>query len=615
MGEPYSDHQKYLNYLDKYAASANAASGSEVDANANVENKTLVNAGWEMFKKDNIKINRLGMYQRIKSMYGEDLAEQYIKDLESHLIYRNDESGTPLSTPYCAAITMYPFLLNGLRDLGGSSGAPKNLQSFLGSYVNLVFAVSAQIAGAVATPEVISYFDYFVRKEYGDDYYLRADEVVDLSRKHRTIGDVIDAGFQQIVYCINQPAGTRGLQSPFTNFAIFDKYYFNGIFEDFCFPDGTPMQWESVSWLQKRFMKWLNAERKKKILTFPVVSVSLLTDGENYLDQEWADFVAEQYAEGDSFFVYQSDNVDSLSSCCRLRNEIQDNQFSYTLGAGGVSTGSKCVITINMNRLVQTYGGMKREILTEVVSRVHKYLKAFNSILEERTKQGMIPLYTAGYVTPDRQYLTVGINGFIESAEYLGYGIKPTDERYSEYANFVFKIINNLNKADREPGIMFNCEQIPAENVGVKFHDWDVKDGLKANRNCYNSYFFIVEDPTYNVFDKLDLHGKRFTQYLDGGSACHINLEEHLTKNQYAVILKYAIKAGCPYFTFNIPNTVCKDCGHISKHYLKACPKCGGTHVDYATRIIGYLKLVSSYSLPRQQEAAVRHYGKWTETN
>ena len=618
MGEPYSDHQKYLNFIEKYSASINAATGSEVDANANVELKTITTMEAEMFKKDAIKNNRLAMYQRIKELYDEDLAEQYIKDVGSHLIYRHDETAV-IGKPYCASITMYPFILNGLKDLGGTSEAPKNLQSFLGSFVNLVFAVSAQLAGACATPEFLAYFDYYVRKEYGDDYYLHADRVVDLSTKHRTIGDIIDGSFQQVVYCLNQPAGARGYQSTFWNIQYFDKYYFKGIFEDFCFPDGTQMQWESVSWLQKRFMKWFNKERTKKILSFPVETLALLTNGDDFMDQDWADFAAEMLAEGHSFFIYQSDNVDSLSSCCRLRNEIADNQFSYTLGAGGVSTGSKCVMTINMNRLVQSVPDHdKQSILDEVrdvTKRVHMYLKAFNTILEDRYKAGLIPIYNAGYVTPDRQYLTVGINGAIESAEYLGCEITPTNNEYEEYINSVLKVIHECNVEDREQGIMFNTEFVPAESLGPHNAEWDKADGLKMNRPCYNSYFFIVEDPTYSVFDKLALHGKKFTQYLDGGSACHIALEEHLTKEQYKIVNRQAIRLGCPYWTFNIPNTKCNECGFISKHYLKACPKCGGTHLDYATRVIGYLKFVSSYSLPRQQEAAVRHYGKWTETN
>lgn len=618
----YADRQPYLNFIKNYSEAVNAASGSEVDANANVEKKSIATMESEIFKKEAIAINRLAMQQRISELYGEDLAKQYIEDLETHRVYRHDETAL-CGKPYCASITMYPFLLKGLKDLGGTSAAPKNLSSFCGAFINLVFAAAAQLAGAVSTPEFLPYMDYFIRQEYGNEYYLHPDQVVDMTTRGRSIDRVITDCFEQVVYSINQPAAARGNQAVFWNIAYFDRHYFAGMFEDFCFPDGTPMQWASVNWLQKRFMTWFNQERLRKVLTFPVETVNLLDDGKQYKDQEWADFVAEMWSKGHSFFLYRSDNVDSLASCCRLRNEIQDNQFSYTLGAGGVSTGSKCVMTININRIVQEaanhtdpdfsavpfmqkiYGAIQVE-----VARVHKYLKAFNTILTDRNEAGLLPLYDAQFVAPDRQYLTVGINGLVEAAEFLGYQIKPGCKEYQTFVNTVLKLISDLNKADREEGIMFNTEYVPAENLGVKNAKWDKRDGYSVPRACYNSYFYLVEDPSTSVLDKFILHGKQFTQYLDGGSALHCNLDEHLSKAQYRMLMDYAIETGCPYFTFNIPNTVCRDCGHISKHKLAKCPKCGSENLDWATRVIGYLKLISSFSEARQKEAARRYYAE-----
>lgn len=149
-----------------------------------------------------------------------------------------------------------------------------------------------------------------------------------------------------------------------------------------------------------------------------------------------------------------------------------------------------------------------------------------------------------------------------------------------------------------------------AENLGVKHAKWDKRDGFVVPRDCYNSYFYLSEDPKTTIIDKFILHGKQFTQYLDGGSALHANLNEHLTKEQYKFLMDLAIRTGCPYFTFNIPNTVCKDCGHISKMRLKKCPKCGSENLDWATRVIGYLKLVSSFSEARQKEEHERYYAE-----
>lgn len=961
--DKYEQFRKDLNFIRRYASAVNAASASEVDANSNVSNKNIATMAPEIHKKSNIYANRLAMHDKLKELYGEELADEYIRQLEEHEIYRHDESGMPIGTVYCSSITLYPFLFDGMKKLGGTTSAPKHLKSFIGGFINLVFAVSAQLCGAVATPEFLSYMDYFIRKEYGNDYYMKADEVINI--QDQTIKQVIEDYFAQVVYSLNQPAAARGSQSVFWNVAYFDKPYFEQLFEGFVFPDGDGMQWESVSWLQKRFMGWFNQERLKNVLTFPVETLSLLNDGRDFVDKEWADFAAEMYAEGHSFFTYTSDSVDSLASCCfsgdthvlaksssyvflnmtiaklhslpsstkknltvfhngswvpantielpgrkmfsiktankkkmvvtdnhlwptldglkrtdelttddwlmfntrtlnavpekdrkltyaqgiligmylgdgsievkngtyktvhyslnqskynaminvmsqglkdcgiekvftlresynnvypvslygtelpsfieeyvhvgaaeykqlkgevmlqsqefrrgildgfyatdggnsnriyttsgdlaidiealcstlglctiidmedrtdepviirdkqytrnyplycirwydpknkrsmgdvykivnnsmyfkitsieevegipekvycfecknenepyftlpngvithncRLRNGIQENQFSYTLGAGGVSTGSKCVMTININRLVQNVAQNRLDVPNEEIleniskavhtqtEKIHKYLYAFNCIVKEMQANHMISIYDAGFIAPEKQYLTVGINGLVEGAEFLGIDIS-NNEAYRNYVNAIMKPIYDLNKQDKTTEIMFNCEQVPAENLGVKFASWDKKAGYAVQRDCYNSYTYLVEDESINILDRLQLHGKQFTQYLDGGSACHLNLEEHLTKDQYAQVLKYAVAVGCNYFTFNIPNTLCNDCGYISKHKLEKCPKCGSGNLDYATRIIGYLTLISKWSEERKKEAARRYY-------
>lgn len=557
------------------------------------------------------------MYRKLSELYGVDLAEEYLRQLEEHEIYRHDETAV-VGKPYCASVTLYPFLLHGNTSIGGTSDAPKNLASFTGAFVNLVFALASQFCGAVSTPEWLSYMDYFIRKEYGDDYYLHANKTIDLSNRERSIDKVITDAFEQVVYSLNQPAAARGNQSVFWNIAYFDRPYFEGMFENFVFPDGTSMQWASVNWLQKRFMRWFNEERRRKLLTFPVETVNLLDDGHDYVDLEWKDFVAEMWSKGHSFFVYRSNSVDSLASCCRLRNELQDNTFSYTLGAGGVSTGSKCVISINVNRLVQdaVWDMPLRDIMDRMeiqIEKIHKYLIAFNEILKERLAAGLLPVYDAGYIALDKQYLTIGVNGLVEGAEALNIPIEADNPEYIAYVDAVLSPIYAANRAARTSELMFNTEMVPAEGLGVKNAAWDKESKLYVPRDCYNSYFFVVEDSTVNVLDKLRFHGKAFTRYLDGGSACHINLDEHLTKEQYWLLLDAAIRTGCNYLTFNVPNTLCNACGYISKHRLDACPKCGSSDLDYATRIIGYLKLISRFAHDRQIEANKRHYSHGLE--
>ena len=596
-----------LKFLMDYCEASNAATGSKFDANANVENKNMATLIGELPKSNFIRLNRRLLTDRIKEMYGKEVADRYIDLLNNHFIYKNDE--TSLAN-YCASITMYPWLIGGTTSVGGNSKAPTNLKSFCGGFINMVFIVSSMLSGACATPEFLMYMNYFIGLEFGEDYYLNADKVVDLSKKQRTLDKIITDYFEQIVYSINQPTGARNFQAVFWNISYYDKYYFTSLFDNFVFPNGSRPDWNSLNWLQKRFMKWFNYERTRSVLTFPVETMALLTENGKPKDKEYGDFTAEMYAEGHSFFTYISDNADSLSSCCRLRNEITDNGFSYTLGAGGVSTGSKSVLTINLNRCIQHAARQGRHyqfFLEEVIDLVHKVQLAYNENLKYMQEKGMLPLFDAGYINLGRQYLTIGVNGLVEAAESLGIAINDNPE-YTAFVQQVLGLIEIYNKKYRTKDVMFNCEMVPAENVGVKHAKWDRRDGYAVNRDCYNSYFYIVEDDSLNVLDRFRLHGKKYIERLTGGSALHMNLDEHLSKEQYRQLLRVATQEGCNYFTFNIPNTVCNDCGCIDKRKLNACPSCQSENLDYLTRVIGYMKRVSNFSQPRQEEAARRHY-------
>lgn len=464
-------------FIKDYAKAKNAATGSKYDANANVTEKNIVTLNGELFKGDVIKVNRAILTDKIRELYGEELAKEYIRMLEQHLLYKHDETSI---MPYCVAITMYPFLLEGLQPIGGLSARPKNLDSFCGMFVNLVFAISSQFAGAVATGEFLMYFDYFARKEWGDDYWKRPEEMVD---KHRNIDKTLEQKFQQIVYSINQPAAARNFQSVFWNISYFDKNYFEGIFGEFYFPDGTQPQWESLSWLQKKFAKWFNEERTKCILTFPVETMALLTNGEDVVDEEYADFTAEMYSKGHSFFTYMSDSPDSLSSCCRLRNEVTDNQFSYSLGAGGIATGSKSVMTLNINRLVQdavNNGYDMIEYLRENVKKVHKFQTAYNELLKDYLKDGLLTVYTAGFIDMKKQYLTIGVNGVIEAAEFLGIPVND-NPTYREFMQSILKTISDENRKARTKELMFNTEFVPKTRGHVKPNLIDLEP-LRVNR-------------------------------------------------------------------------------------------------------------------------------------
>lgn len=307
--------QEKKDYIEQYISAKNSADGSKHDANANVTNKNIATLSAELFKDYTRQLKISLIQDRIRARFDDDLAKEFKRQLDAGEVYLNDSTGLSI---YCNAISLYPFLLNGLKDLGGECDAPKHLSSFCGGYVNLVYAISAQQSGALATVGFLMCFDYFARKDYGDNYL-------------ETAKDKITAELQGVVYSINQPAGSRGYQSNFLNWTIFDKYYFNVLYENFVFPDMTKPDYESVNKLQKFFMKWFNKERTKHILTFPVITASVLNNGEELLDKDFQDFIAEELAEGNSFFIYNDTNASSLSSCCfdgseMIKIQNKDNQ-------------------------------------------------------------------------------------------------------------------------------------------------------------------------------------------------------------------------------------------------------------------------------------------------
>lgn len=588
--------QKKVDFIKFYVGEKNNASASLVDPNSNVSEKNMGTLVSEMYKFENIQVSRKIIQDKIKELFGDELANQYVEDIESHLLYCHDETLAAF-LPYCASVTMYPFLLGGTKVLGGTSKAPTNLQSFCGSFVNLVYQLATNWAGATATVEFLMYFDYFARKEYGVDYL-------------HTNSKEVAQELQGVVYALNQPAAARGNQSVFWNISVFDQFYFDSIFGGFKFPDGTEPDYNSLRNLQKFFMDWFREERKKELLTYPVLTAAILVDESGKpKDQDFVEFIAEEMSKGLSFFLYESKSADSLASCCRLRNELADNTFSYTLGAGGVSTGSFRVITINMNRYVQMYE--KDLPFKDLVERVHKYLVAHREVIKWYIDRRMLPAYTAGFINFDTQFGTIGINGMLEAMEFKGFSPVKNVEEYQDAVAVYLKILYESNKEERSVyGFRFNTEFVPAEGLGVKNAQWDKHDGLVVPRDCYNSYFYPVEDDSLNILDRMFLHSQKTTQFLDGGSACHLNIAQLFTKEQALKMIEIAGKLGVNYWTFNCLVTICNECGYINVNTEDHCTKCGSHNVDYGTRVIGYLKRISSYSAERMEEASRRFYAK-----
>lgn len=621
-----------IDYMNEYSQSnENAATSSETDANANVTMKNVANLEGEVYKTTNRVIQRQRMKDKLNEMYPE-VAKKYEEDLNSHIIYTHDEATTPVLKQYCMAVSLYPLMMEGVGNIDGITPTPPNdLQSFSGQVTNLIFLLSSQCKGAVAVGEYFIALNYYIVQEFGPNWYEKLDVITttDHCSKQRTIRDAIYKAFKQFIYGVNQPAGNRSYQSPFTNVSYYDHTYFDSLFGEFYYPDGTKPQWEAVDCLQRLFMKFFNKLRTKQILTFPVETMAMVYDPKtnDIIDKDYKDFTAEMYAEGHSFFTYISDSADSLASCCRLRNELAENTFSPTSGLTGVMTGSCNVITLNINRIVQDCdkayglkrnGGWKentsflRDYLVDILQRVYKYHIAFKTMLYELEDKGMFAASNGGYIYISKLYSTIGINGLNEAARFLGMTVGNNKE-YIEFLQLVLGTIKEQNKAhsihDANRPFLFNSEVVPAEGLGGKNYNWDKEDGywVPEDENLYNSYFYDAHDDT-SVLDKFILHGRQTYQYTDGGSAAHINLEDHLSKEQYLKLIDFAIVNGTNYFTFNIPNSKCDECGYITKHPITECPKCHSNHITQYTRVIGYLRPIKSFGKDRQVEASHRTY-------
>ena len=628
-----------ISYQDSYISSSeNAATSSETDGNANVVSKNVATLESEDRKRENREIQRYRMKQQLKKQFPE-LASQYAKDLESHILYTHDEASTSVLKQYCMAVSLYPLMLEGVGNIDGvTPSEPDDLQSFSGQITNLIFLLSSQCKGAVAVGSYFVALNYYIIKEYGPEWYNKLDCVCTSPHSliQRTVKDSICKAFKQFVWGINQPAGNRSYQSPFTNVSYYDKTYFESLFGEFYYPDGSQPSWTAIDALQRLFMNWFNELRLKQVLTFPVETFAMVHNGTDIIDKEYKDLCAEMYSKGHSFFTYISDSADSLASCCRLRNEMAENTFSPTSGLTGVKTGSCNVISLNMNRIIQDWAREYHEMmdgmdsasmhtfyapssgfksyLEAILERVYKYHIAFKTMLYEWEDKKMFASSNGGYINIKDLFSTVGINGLNEAAEFMGLTVSNNPE-YIRFLQEILGTIKDMNKKysihDKKRPFLFNSEVVPAEGLGVKNYQWDKEDGyiVPKDRNLYNSYFYNAHDNT-SVLDKFILHGRQTYQYTDGGSALHCNLEEHLSKEQYLKLIDFAVQEGTSYFTFNIPNSKCDDCGNIVKAPITECPKCKSDKVTWYTRIIGYLRPVSSFSKDRQIEASKRTYSK-----
>lgn len=639
----YGENEAFIKdrekYMEEYAnCEENAATLSETDPNANQGMKNVASLEGEVYKTQNRNTQRKRMKDKLKVLYPE-VADKYKEDLENFIIYTHDEASTPALKYYCQAVSLYPLMSGGVGNIDGvTPSAPNDLQSFGGQVTNLDFLLSAQCKGAVALGEYQIALIYYIRMEYGNDWLNYVDEQINrIGLKKKTIRTEIKKCVKQFIYGINQPASNRNNNSPFTNISIYDHTYYNALFKDFYYPDGTQCTWEEVDYVQRLILELRRELNLIKPLTFPVTTIAMVNDEKDIIDKDYKLLCAEEWSKGSSHFCYNSNNPSSLASCCRVLNEITENTFSSINGLQGIMTGSCNVITINLNRITQKFIREKhpellnesgtvsdhllteiekaeyREYLTAILERVYKYHIAYKTMLYDMEDKKMFASSNGGYIYMKKLYSTVGLIGYQEAAIFLGLNISKNND-YIDFLQLILSTVKEQNKIhsirDKKYPFLFNSEAIPGENLAVKFYQKDKKDGffVPKDRNLFASYFFNPWDDKISVLDKMYLHGKCTSAFADGGQACHINLMEDLSVEQYLKMIDYSTKEGTNYWTINRPISVCADCGCVVDGPADVCPKCGSKEMDWWTRIIGYLRPLSSFSKERYKEAKKRIY-------
>ena len=216
--------------------------------------------------------------------------------------------------PYCFAYDLEDLATKGLYFIENfNAEPPQHLVTFTDFVGEFVSYACNRSSGAVGLPSFLIYSYYFWKKDKDEGY------LADPERSARQ-------EFQRIIYKLNQPYLRGGIQSAFTNFSIFDREYLVALFGGKKFPDGTPIIacMEDIIAYEKLFMDVLSDVRMHNMMTFPVMTISLLRKNGKFVDEEFAHWANRHNMKwGDSnFFI--SEDVTSLSNCCRLVSNVKE---------------------------------------------------------------------------------------------------------------------------------------------------------------------------------------------------------------------------------------------------------------------------------------------------
>jgi ribonucleoside-triphosphate reductase len=568
-----------------------------VDANANVEDGSLIAYEVESSKP----VSRLNAYYLLykygKQLFGKETAEEMVKGQFFKDYYINDFHKFH-GMPYCFNFSCLDVVISGLPFVNKiKSKPPKHLSSFMGQMIQFVTYASNSVAGAVGLADFLVCASWYVDKMYNDN-----PEV-----PHEYLLGQIKQEIQSFIFSVNQPF-RGGQQSAFTNVSLFDSSFLDKICSEYMFPDGTKPNKETVKTLQRLYVELYNETLRQTPFTFPVTTACFATDDDkNIVDSEFLHEIMEQNLEFGFMNIYAG-KTSTLSSCCRLRSE-GDTEYFNSFGSGGTKIGSLSVVTLNLPRIASEMVSVecncehlrKDYFLQHIKEKTELAAKINHTkrhIVNKRVTNGNLPLYTLGFMDINRQYSTCGLNGINEAVEILGYDIlKPEGQA------LVKDILETVNEVNRRMQQKFktphNTEQTPSENSSIKLAQTDKLLGYQKHYELYSNQFIPLTTKA-DLLDRIKLQGM-FDQYMTGGAICHLNVDTRIADVKLMEdLMKHAVKQGVIYSAINYNIQQCAN-GHMSVGKKETCDICGAEITDNFTRVVGFLTSVKNWHKVRRE--------------
>lgn len=600
----FSDEQlNYTDFIDNFIDKKVVADAS-IDGNANVGHKDIVSLENEMSKPHSKLLGFNKIFYELKKKYGLDTAKSWLVSEWFGDFYLHDAYNSTYK-PYCFAYDIEDLVNKGLYFIKGfNAQPPKHLVTYTDFVAEFISWCCNRTSGAVGIPSFLVYSYYFWVKDVKEGYSQR-DSIY-----YR------DQEFQRIIYKLNQPFLRSGIQSAFTNFSIFDEPYLEALFGGKVFPDGTPIidHIDGIKEYQKAFMKVLADVRKENVMTFPVMTFALLRKDGKFVDEPFARWACEHNMKWADSNFFISDDINSLSNCCRLKSNIKDLGYFNSIGGTALEVGSVKVNTVNLARIA--YAVSKERYLKALRTRVTLALQTLDCvrhIIKRNVEKGLLPNYELGILNMDSQYNTIGIIGIYETLQK--YGMTYKDEfGYTYYTDegieFAKEILKTIHDVKDEFGVdkdyKINIEQVPAERAAYVLMR---KDKIFFPNEVYELPLYgnqwIPLGVKTTIEEKIKLSAI-LDDACSGGSIAHINIDAPFNNFDVAWnMLNRIADAGVTYFAFNVKISACEN-NH--GFYGNVCPICGKPKVTTYQRIVGFLTPERTYSKERKEEFQMRDW-------